>query len=796
MNPNFFFLISILISILSLFLIFLITSNSIKNNLKKFKLNFITAVICGILIALIPYLCLLTTKSLLLEVTNLLHVLIVSLASIIFCFLCFSLMNIMGRIPMITNSKRDISKDKLAFFIVSVLGSSFLLGFTYFFMQSLSIPVLLFKEQVVISLVFLSTAIYNLARIYEHFFIDQLIIQRKLSLFKVSFLFIMFSICVNASIYIFILSLLQQINFTLAIIALVSLLTLFVSTIHYIENQLLYQQKQLEYQNKILMINEQHYRSLFENNPNAVFTVDLQWNFTAVNASVLPMTGFSLHELQQLKLKDLVTEQEITKIEMILEKVFKGDNTNFETLMKTKYETIINLKVTALPIKINNEITGAYFIAQDITEQINTQRQVKFLAYHDDLTGLFNRSGIYRNLESHIHAKTLVATILIDLDMFKDINDHLGHVAGDTLLKQVTGRLKKILIRGELLARMGGDEFLICLIAPNSRNEVLERIKNIQDLMKEPFLVQESLKEITISIGVSFYPEDGEDLNTLIKHADMAMYEVKHSGRNNVIFFSSQFEEKKLEQINMLQSLKIALKQEQFILHFQPKHSANHKKIVGVETLVRWNHPEKGFVSPDEFISLAEENGLIIPLSNWIIEKAISSFSGWILEYNVNFHLSINISPIHFLDENFIPFLFAQLQKFKLPTHMIDLEITENLAIENTEQTKEKGIQISMDDFGTGYTSLTYLSQFNLDRIKIDRSFIKELPKNKNDAAIVQSLLFVAKNLNITVTAEGVEKEEQLNALLEWGCDEIQGYYYSRPLPEDKLLKYWKETVQ
>ncbi|CAI9394746.1 Phytochrome-like protein cph2 [Bacillus sp. T2.9-1] len=169
----------------------------------------------------------------------------------------------------------------------------------------------------------------------------------------------------------------------------------------------------------------------------------------------------------------------------------------------------------------------------------------------------------------------------------------------------------------------------------------------------------------------------------------------------------------------------------------------------------------------------------------------------------MNFHLSINISPIHFLDENFIPFLFAQLQKFKLPTHMIDLEITENLAIENTEQTKkkinilkEKGIQKSMDDFGTGYTSLTYLSQFNLDRIKIDRSFIKELPKNKNDAAIVQSLLFVAKNLNISVTAEGVEKEEQLNALLEWGCDEIQGYYYSRPLPEDKLLKYWQETVQ
>ncbi len=799
MNSYFFFLISILISIISLFLLLFITNISIKKGIRKIRLTIITAVVCGIHTALFPNLCLLTAKQIDFEFS---HVLTISLATILFCFLCFILLNIMDRIPLMTDRKAaGKHKGKWTFLILSVLESSFILGVTYFCIHSLNIPVILFKEQVIVSFVLLSAAFYTLARIYEHFYIDKLIIQRKLSLFKVSFLFVMFSICMNSSVYIFVLSLFQQINFYLATIALVSLVTLFVSTIHYIENQLLYQQEQLEYQNKILTINEQHYRSLFDNNPNAVFTVDLHWNFTAVNASVLPMTGFSLNELQQSTLKELVTEQELTKVRMILEKVFHGDNTNFETILKTKSEKIINLKVTALPIKINKEITGAYFIAQDITNQIKAQEQIRFLAYHDELTGLFNRRGIYRKLESHIHAQTLVATILIDIDMFKDINDHLGHVAGDSLLKQVTKRLIKILKSDDLLARMGGDEFLICLTAPYSRIEVLEKIQCIQELMKEPFLIQESLKEITLSIGVSFYPEDGEDLNTLVKHADMAMYEAKRSGRNKVINFSSSFEEEKLNHITMLQELKMALELEQFMLYFQPKHSSNHKDIVGVETLVRWNHPEKGFISPVEFIPLAEENGLILPLSNWIIENAIRTFSSWIQEYNINFHLSINISPTHFLDDDFIPFLFEQLQKFKLPTHMIDLEITENLAIENTDLTKkkinilkEKGIQISMDDFGTGYTSLTYLSHFNLDRIKIDRSFIKELPTNKNDAAIVQSLIFVARNLDITVTAEGVEKEEQLNALIEWGCDEIQGYYYSMPLPEDKLLEYWQET--
>ena len=760
------------------------------------------ALVCGILIILVPYLCLLATKAIAFETTYLPHILEFSLIGILFCFICFLLMNISERVPVLPKRKTSgIQKDKIAYLSLSFFGASFILGFTYFFVQSFNIPVSIIKEQIVVALVLLSSAIYTLARIYEHLFIDKLVIQRKLSTLHIAILFLMFSICLNSSLYIFIISLFLQINFLLATIALVSLVVLFILTIHYIENQLLYQQEQLEFKNKVLNFNEQQYRSLFENNPNAVFTIDIQGNLTAVNAAVLPMIGYSLDELQQLTVNDLIIEQEMPKVRMIIEKVFNGDNINYESVLKSKNDKIINIKVSALPIKINQEITGAYFIAQDITKQIKTQEQVRFLAYHDELTGLFNRRGIYRKLESHILSETLTATILIDIDMFKDINDHLGHVGGDSLLKQVAERLKKTLKSDEILSRMGGDEFLICLTAPYDKLAALKLIKSIQVAMKEPFLVQESLKEITLSMGVSFYPEDGEDLNTLIKHADMAMYEVKKSGRDNVIQYSPRFEEEKLNQITMLQELKLALEQEQFSLNFQPKHSTFHKHIVGVETLVRWHHPEKGFISPVVFIPIAEENGLIIPMSNWIIKNALRTFSNWIQEYGVDFHLSINISPAHFLDDDFVPFIFEQLQEYQIPTHLIDLEITENLAIENTELTKkkinllkEKGLQISMDDFGTGYTSLTYLSQFNLDRIKIDRSFIKELPNNRNDAAIVQSLLSVAKNLDIIVTAEGVEKEEQLNVLHEWGCDEIQGYYYSMPLPEDRLIEYWEGT--
>lgn len=273
-------------------------------------------------------------------------------------------------------------------------------------------------------------------------------------------------------------------------VALVSVVVLFILTIHYIENQLKYQQEQLEYKNNILTINEQHYRSLFENNPDAVFTLDLAGNFIAVNASVLPLTNLTLEELLQLTLMDLLVEEEKNKMLLILKDVYKGSNASFETIMRTKGDKTVNLKVTALPININEKITGAYFIAQDITKQIEMQNKVRFLAYHDELTGLLNRRGIYRRVENYIQSKTLAAAILIDIDMFKDINDHLGHMAGDIFLQQVANRLHQVIETKGLIGRMGGDEFLICMTETQGKWEVIEILQEIQKAMKEPFKIK------------------------------------------------------------------------------------------------------------------------------------------------------------------------------------------------------------------------------------------------------------------------------------------------------------------
>ncbi len=429
---------------------------------------------------------------------------------------------------------------------------------------------------------------------------------------------------------------------------------------------------------------------------------------------------------------------------------------------------------------------------------------MNFLAYHDELTGLLNRRGIYKQVEDQINKDLFFATILMDVDLFKDINDHLGHAAGDTLLKLITMRLENTVKNSGLIARLGGDEFLICLTEMKNSAEVKELIEDIQREMKKPFKIEGQQKEITLSMGISYFPKDGEDYNILIKHADMAMYAAKKAGRNNYSEYRAALEKEMLAKITMYEELKIAIEEEQFELYYQPKHSVKDGDIIGVEALIRWQHPKKGFVSPGDFIPLAEETDIIIQLGNWIINQAFRQFKEWEKEFPVpdSFQLSINISPKQFIADNFIPLLLKNLGEFSISPEKIDLEITENLAIENTELTREKisllkdlGFQITMDDFGTGYTSLTYLSKFALDRIKIDQSFIRDLPYNNSHVAIVQSLVSVAKNLGIKVTAEGVETTGQLQCLYEWECDEVQGFLYSKPLSSIGFTNYWHKMI-
>ncbi|MFP7472938.1 EAL domain-containing protein [Niallia taxi] len=758
------------------------------------------AILCGFIISIIPYICLLSISVIELSPESLKLTLKNTLYTFLFCFVSFWLMSLIGKIA-IKPSRFNTNKKKgvIPYLVLSVVVAAFIVIYIVYLLERVySIPLYLNNVNVLYTAALLTTSIYNIARIIEHLHIDQLMINRSITYTKSTTFYTVFSISFGSIIYMFIQSLFQVADFSIVMISILSVLILFIITINYIENQLIYQNGMVENQNMKLKINEQQYRSLFQYNPNAIFILDLKGNFKEVNPSVLPLTGYTLSEILQSKITDLVLKEETERLKAFFYEVIKGNSISVETFILTKNKQVVNLNITASQIKIDNSLTGIYVIAQDITEQNQVQEKVNFLAYHDELTGLLNRRGIYKQVDEQINQGTSFATILIDVDMFKDINDHLGHAAGDSLLKLITMRLQKTIKGKGVIGRLGGDEFLICLTEIKNSAEVKRLIKDIQTEMKQPFQIEGGQKDITLSIGISYYPNDGNNCDALIKHADMAMYAAKKAGRNNYSEYEASLEKDMLSKITMNEELKNAIEEQQFELYYQPKHSIKDEKIVGVEALIRWHHPQQGFVSPGDFIPIAEETNLIIPLGNWIIRRALSQFREWGIRFPMDFQLSINISPKQFIAENFIPVLLDSIEEFSVPPEQIDLEITESLAIENTELTREKinllkgiGFKITMDDFGTGYTSLTYLSKFPLDRIKIDQSFIKDIPSNKNHAAIVQSLVSVAKNLDIKVTAEGVETKQQLQVLQDWDCDEIQGYFYSKPLHSRVFSDYW-----
>ncbi len=779
-----------------------VASASAGKKLKEVFYMLFLALQCSVIISFIPYISLLSMKVIKLSEESIFLTLQSSIYTYTSSFIIFLLLNTLGKFTIypsrvVTNQRKGI----LGYLLLSGMVASFILLYIHYLLGSVySISIHMNGKIITYSLVLLSAAIYNIARIFEHLHIDRLMLNRTNTYAKSSVFFIIFSISYASTIYLFIESLVHGLNYSMTLISVSSLLILFIITINYIENQMIYQHGLVENQNMKLKINEQQYRSLFQYNPDAIFILDLEGNLKDVNPSVVPLTGYTSEEILQLKINDLLYKDETEKLKTFLHQIKKGSSISFETFIIAKNKEIVNLKATATQINIDDSVTGIYVIAQDVTEQNKVQKRVNFLAYHDELTGLLNRRAIYKEVDDQIKKDNFFATILIDVDLFKDINDHLGHAAGDTLLKLITMRLKYAVQKNGLIARLGGDEFLVCLTEVTNANEVKKIIEDIQLEMQKTFTLEGQQKEITLSMGISYYPKDGQDYHKLIKHADMAMYAAKKAGRNNYSEYKESLEEKMLSKITMYEELKVAIEEEQFELYYQPKHSARDKKIVGAEALIRWQHPTKGFVSPGEFIPLAEETDLIIQLGKWIIRQALKQYSDWVKGAATECHISINISPKQFLDPNFVPYLMKSLKEFSVSPSKIDIEITESLAIENTELTIEKikilkdlGVQITMDDFGTGYTSLTILSKFPLDRIKIDQSFIRDLPNHQRHAAIVQSLISIARNLGIQVTAEGVENEDQLQCLREWECDEIQGFFYSRPLPASAFIEYWVE---
>ncbi|MGQ3891725.1 EAL domain-containing protein [Legionella sp. CNM-4043-24] len=443
---------------------------------------------------------------------------------------------------------------------------------------------------------------------------------------------------------------------------------------------------------------------------------------------------------------------------------------------------------------IEDRIAGYVFSFHDVTVNKALEAELLHLATHDTLTSLPNRALLYDRMEQAINstAKTGlgVGLILLDIDHFKHVNDSLGHTAGDELLKIISKRLSMFVRDSDTVSRLGGDEFVLLL--PRLREEdLLMKVKALVKLFTKPISIHGHMLTISASIGISMYPKDGDDGETLLKNADCALYQSKSLGRNTYQFYTSEFNQYLLTREELITDLHRAIVEEQFVVYYQPVIHLSTNKTTGLEALLRWNHPERGLLFPCDFIDAIEECGLMPRVGEWVLKKACTQAKIWHDTINPSFSMAINISPSQFKEERFLDTVQTILAETGVKPTMLEFEVTENLILDNTSdiitrmhELKAMGIQLSMDDFGTGYASLSYLKFFPFDKIKIDKSFIQGVTQSRIDRSIVEAILIIASRIGITVIAEGVSNEEELAFLQQHAATEGQGYYFSPAIDE------------
>lgn len=436
----------------------------------------------------------------------------------------------------------------------------------------------------------------------------------------------------------------------------------------------------------------------------------------------------------------------------------------------------------------------------DITERTKAESEIRQLTNYDTLTGLPNRSLLHDRLKLAIAQASrehqLVGVLFLDLDRFKSINDTLGHRAGDLLLKTIAMRLSSCIRESDTLARLGSDEFVALLIGVNTAEAISTVANKILALVSEPIYIDGQETFTSGSIGIAVYPMDGDDSYTLLKHADLAMYQAKELERNNFQFFSSEMNIKMVERMLLESSMRKALEREEFFLVYQPQVDARSGHITGMEALLRWQHPELGLLTPDKFIYLAEENGFIIPIGEWVLQTACRQNRAWQKQGLPSVRVAVNLSAKQFGQYHLDEMVSATLMETGLEPKWLELEITESAIMKNAEQTaiilrklKDMGISLAIDDFGTGYSSLAYLKLFPISRLKIDRSFVQDITTNQDDAAIAETIISMAQALKLNVIAEGVETRAQMELLSFNNCIEMQGYLFSRPVPAEQFAE-------
>lgn len=442
-----------------------------------------------------------------------------------------------------------------------------------------------------------------------------------------------------------------------------------------------------------------------------------------------------------------------------------------------------------------NDLTVKY-------EDLNKSREsMKKLAYTDYLTELPNRTAFTEMLDNimiTIRNEEVIALMDIDIDNFKNINDSLGHSYGDELLIDITHRLKQVLDENDYLARTGGDEFIILTQNLDDTLSYEEKIKKVKNVFSYPFVLSTKEYFITVSIGVAYAPKDGKSSQTLVKNVDSAMYVAKANGKNTHAYFDLSFNQKLTEKIEIQFELRKALERNELALFYQAQLDLETMKVVGFEALIRWNHPTKGLLYPDEFIYLAEENGLIIPIGKWVLKTACLQLKQWAAEYP-DITMAVNLSAKQFRDKNLLTMIYDIINETGINPSNLELEITETVALDDIEYTvatirelKKIGVRFSLDDFGTGYSSMNYLKRLPISNLKIDKSFLDTVMVDTSDRKIIQAIITLARNLNLNVIAEGVESFDQESFLKESNCDKVQGYLYSKPVPTDMAMQFLK----
>lgn len=500
----------------------------------------------------------------------------------------------------------------------------------------------------------------------------------------------------------------------------------------------------------------------------------------------------------------VLTEVVVTALSLILKGEVAGDYL-FSGLVTA---CIVSVVVTAFIYRLVSELrVTETLLAEKSLHLEKTLRTHKVAEQHlaqatnyDALTGLPNRS-LFRDRLEHAMSRSarnseMVAVMLLDIDNFKAINDTLGHDLGDLLLQETSERLQHCVLEDDTLARLGGDEFAIILEGLSEIEEVALVAQKIVDDFARPFVLAGHEIYVTPSLGVTIYPLDGGDSESLIKNADTAMYRAKEHGRNHYRFYTADMNKLAVERFALEGGLRRALERREFVLYYQPQVDIKSGQMVGVEALLRWNHPERGLVPPNEFIPLLEENHLIISVGEWVLRTACAQSRAWQDAGLSPLRMGVNLSPRQFRQENLVELVDGILRDTGISPNLLELELTEGMLMESTKATsatleklKSKGVMVAIDDFGTGYSSLSYLKRFPIDRLKIDRSFVRDVITDANDAAIVVAIISLGRSLGLSVIAEGVEAKDQLEFLGVQKCDEYQGYHFSRPLPAEDIAR-------